>query len=41
MLLHPDGSEEVLVDGGNGSVTDPFLSFDARYVYYSRFPDLR
>src|SRR5688572_14298568 len=41
MLLHPNGSEEVLVDGGNGSVTDPFLSFDARYVYYSRFPDLR
>jgi hypothetical protein len=41
MLLHPDGSEEVLVDGGNGSVTDPFLSFDARYVYYSYFPDLR
>ena len=41
MLLHPDGSEEVLVDGGNGSVTDPFLSFDARYVYYSLFPDVR
>jgi hypothetical protein len=41
MLLHPDGSEEVLVAGGNGSVTDPFLSFDARYVYYSYFPDLR
>ncbi|MBZ0111879.1 MAG: hypothetical protein K8J08_05430, partial [Thermoanaerobaculia bacterium] len=41
MLLHPDGSEEVLVSGGNGSVTDPFLSFDAHWVYYSYFPDLR
>lgn len=41
MLLHPDGSEEVLVAGGNGSVTDPVLSFDARNVYYSWFPDLR
>ncbi|MBD8526474.1 hypothetical protein [Pseudomarimonas arenosa] len=41
MLLHPDGSEEVLVAGGNGSVTDPFLSFDAKWVYYSYFPDLR
>lgn len=41
MLLHPNGSEELLVAGGNGSVTDPFVSFDGRYVYYSRFPDLR
>ncbi len=30
MLLHPDGSEEVLVAGGNGGVTDPFVSFDAQ-----------
>jgi hypothetical protein len=41
MLLHPDGSEEVLVAGGNGSVTDPVLSFDALWVYYSYFPDMR
>ena len=41
MLLHPDGSEEVLVAGGNGGVTDPFVSFDAKVVYYARFPDLR
>ncbi len=41
MLLHPDGSEEVLVAGGNGSVTDPVLSFDAQWVYYSYFPDMR
>src|SRR5262245_46488352 len=26
MLLRPDGSEEVLVSGGKGSVTDPFAS---------------
>ena len=41
MLLHPDGSEEVLVAGGNGAVTDPFLSFDAQWCYYSLFPDVR
>ncbi len=41
MLLHPDGTEEVLVAGGNGAVTDPVVSFDARWVYYSYFPDLR
>ncbi|HEX4952334.1 MAG TPA: hypothetical protein VF017_02915 [Thermoanaerobaculia bacterium] len=41
MLLHPDGSEEVLVAGGNGGVTDPFVSFDGAWVYYSYFPDLR
>ncbi|MCW5578062.1 MAG: hypothetical protein KIS89_05425, partial [Dokdonella sp.] len=41
MLLHPDGSEEVLVAAGNGAVTDPTLSFDARHVYYSYFPDMR
>ncbi len=41
MLLHPNGNEEVLVAGGNGSVTDPFLSFDAQWVYYSYFPDMR
>jgi len=37
MLLHPDGSEEVLFEGGEGSVTDPFLSFDAKWVYFSYF----
>ena len=41
MLLHPDGSEEVLVAGGDGSVTDPFVSFDGQWVYYSLFPDMR
>jgi hypothetical protein len=41
MLLHPDGSEELLVAGGVGSVTDPFVSFDGESVYYSLFPDMR
>ncbi len=40
MLLHPDGSEERLVAGGVGAVTDPFVSFDAQWVYYSYFPDV-
>src|SRR5688572_27026698 len=39
MLLHPDGTEEVLVAGGPGSVTDPFISFDGRWCIYSYFPD--
>jgi len=41
MLLHPDGKEEVLVDGGNGSVTDPMMSFDGEWVFYSYLYDLR
>lgn len=41
MLLHPDGSEEVLVNCDICGVTDPVLSFDAQWVYYSLFPDLR
>jgi hypothetical protein len=40
MLLHPDGSEELLVAGGKGSVTDPFVSFDGEWVYYAHFLDL-
>lgn len=41
MLLHPDGAEEVLVKGGAGSVTDPMVSFDGEWVYYSLFHDLK
>ena len=41
MLLHPDGSEEILLDTTNGAVTDPFISFDGTSVYYSFFPDVR
>jgi hypothetical protein len=41
MLLHPDGSEERLVAGGKGSVTDPYVSFDGQWVFYSQFEDLK
>ena len=41
MLLHPDGREEVLVEGGEGSVTDPIVSFDGEWVYYSQFHDMK
>ncbi len=40
MILHPDGSEEVLVAGGSGAIADPYVSFDAQWVYYSYFHDL-
>ena len=40
VLLHPDGSEEILVDCMICGVTDPFVSFDAQWVYYSLFHDL-
>ena len=40
MLLRPDGSEELLVAGGKGSVADPMVSFDGEWVYYSHFHDL-
>src|SRR5262245_26884146 len=41
MLLRPDGSEEVLVAGGEGSVTDPIVSFDGQWVYYSHLHHLQ
>ena len=34
MLLHPDGSEDLLVAGGSGSITDPVISFDGQWAYY-------
>ena len=41
MLLHPDGSEEVLVKAGDGcSAADPAVSFDGRWVYYAYFRGL-
>ena len=40
MLLHPNGTEEVLVAGGDGAVTDPFVSFDAQWVYYAYLYDV-
>jgi hypothetical protein len=41
MLLHPDGGEELLVAGGDGSVTDPMVSFDGQWVYYSHIRGLK
>lgn len=41
MLLHPDGREEVLVEGGRGAVTDPMMSLDGEWVFYSYLYDLR
>ncbi len=41
MLLHPNGKEEVLVEGGNGSVTDPVVSFDGQWVYYVHIHNLQ
>src|SRR5688572_29200947 len=40
MLLHPDGREEVLVEGSKGGIADPYVSFDAQWVYYSYFHDV-
>jgi hypothetical protein len=41
VLLHPDGSEEVLFAGGEGSVTDPAVSLDGKAMYFSWFPKLQ
>ncbi len=39
LLLHPDGSEEVLIQAGKASVQDPYVSFDGQWVYYTLFHD--
>src|SRR5260370_37433005 len=39
MLLHANGSEEVLFAAGTGAVLDPAVSFDAQWVYFSYIPD--
>src|ERR1043165_336117 len=41
MLLHPDGREELLAAGGDGSITDPVVSFDAKWVYFVRIHNLK
>lgn len=42
MLLHPDGSEEVLFSAnGNGAVMDPYVSYDGRQVIFAFFPNVR
>jgi hypothetical protein len=40
MLLHPDGSEEVLVPvKALESIADPFVSFDGQWVFYAKMHD--
>ena len=42
MLLHPDGSEEVLVKAEEGcSASDPAVSFDGKWVFYAYFRGLK
>jgi hypothetical protein len=42
MLLHPDGTEELLVAGGEeGAVTDPAVSFDGEWVFYTYIHSLK
>src|SRR5262245_20194694 len=41
MLLHPDGTEELLVAGGEGSITDPVVSLDGQWVFYSHLHNLQ
>ncbi len=40
MLLHPNGTEEILVAGGNGAVLDPNVSFDGEWVFYAKIHDV-
>ena len=39
MLLHPDGSEEILVQGEQGTILDPYVSFDGKSVFYAKVHD--
>jgi hydrazine synthase alpha subunit-like protein len=42
MLLHPNGTEEVLFSaGGDGTVIDPYISYDARSAVFSFFHNAR
>src|SRR5262245_13527007 len=41
MLLHPDGSEELLVAGGEGSITDPMVSLDGQWCYFTHIYNLK
>ena len=42
MLLHPDGSEEVIFAAGvNGAVMDPYISYDGRSVVFAFFPNIK
>lgn len=40
ILIHPDGSEEVIFSPGpDGAVADPLVSFDGKTIYFVRFQD--
>lgn len=41
MLLQPDGSEEVLVAGGEGSIVDPVVSHDGETIFYSHIHNMK
>jgi hypothetical protein len=41
MLLHPDGTEEVLIEAGDDAITDPFVSFDGQAVYFARYHNIK
>lgn len=42
VLLHPDGTEDILVEGGaDGAITDPMVSLDGEWVFYSHVRGLR
>ncbi len=42
VLLHPNGSEEVLFPAGaSGAVVDPYVSYDARSVVFAYYPNVR
>jgi len=42
ILLHPDGSEEVLFSAGNnGAVMDPYVSYDAKSIVFAFYPNVR
>lgn len=41
VLLHPDGSEEVLFAAGSkGAVVDPYVSYDGTAVVFAFYPDV-
>jgi hypothetical protein len=41
VLLRQDGTEEVLVAGGDGAILDPVLSFDGTKVYYAKIYNVK
>ena len=41
VLLHPDGTEDVLVRGGDGAVVDPYVSFNGHWIYFAKFHNLQ